>query len=140
MLRLVIGSVSQFLSFCLTFGSRARGRNTGNRPKGGRKRIRKKLEDEEEETRKKTGNEMEPPNAYLGIACLLVAPLVLPVSFFVSFFLLSFLPLARARREKKEEGRQEARTLSRARSLNENEDSCLIAWFLTSSVFLFFLI
>ena len=41
------------------------------------------LEDEEEETRKKTGNEMEPPNAYLGIACLLVALLVLPVSFFL---------------------------------------------------------
>ena len=80
-----------------------KGRNTGNRPKGGRKRIRKKLEDEEEETRKKTGNEMEPPNAYLGIACLLVAPLVLPVSFFLLppiFHLPSFsLPSFRARRK-----------------------------------------
>lgn len=59
-------------------------------------------ERKEEETRKKTGNEMEPPNAYLGIACLLVAPLVLPVSFFVSFFLLR----ARERRNKEEESRK----------------------------------
>ena len=54
------------------------------------------LEDEEEETRKKTGNEMEPPNAYLGIACLLVAPLVLPVSFYV-FLLPFYLPFSSLR-------------------------------------------
>ena len=73
--------------------------------------IEKEEERKEEETRKKTGNEMEPPNAYLGIACLLVAPLVLPVSFFLlppifhlpshslpcSFLCLPFLLRARGR-------------------------------------------
>ena len=64
-----------------------------------RLRIRAR-EDEEEETRKKTGNEMEPPNAYLGIACLLVAPLVLPVSFFL------LPPIARAGKETERESRK----------------------------------